>query len=603
MGDNRLKLAEYTLGAGKLDEAEKMCREVLAEEPRSVDALVMLARIAERGARTEMAIQLYRKALKIDPSHDFALNELETLLYTSGRHREAVDVWKGQIAHAPEDSRAHRNLGMCYLALGMLKEAADCFSRALELQPDSSALYQRLGLAYQGLGDYGGAADAFRKAISLDAREPSLHIALAQTLVKLNDSEGAVYAFTRASELEPNSTRGNLQLAQAQIEGGRLKEAESQLKKIVTMDSRSVVAQVLLGEVLIQLGQAEEALPHLLEAIRLDPSHVPAYYHYIFSNQITEEQGALVANLAKAEGSTELTEGERIQLHYALGKAYEDLGYYERAMRNFDLANAKVRRDLSKDAGEFSAARYEDAFDFMVEHFSREFFDQFEPMGSLDELPLFIVGMMRSGTTLVEQLLAGHPQVGAGGDLKFWAQRSRTLNKMAAPPRRERLAEAADAYHELLRSLSPGKKRVTDQHPANCMYLGSIHMIFPKARIIHCRRNPIDTCLSIYTTPLRDPPDFAHSKGNIAFLYRQYLRLMEHWREVLPADRFLEIDYEDLVDDTEGVTRRMVEFAHLKWDERCLPARPLHRQSVDRWRRYEPWLGEFEGLLESVPSS
>jgi len=606
--DSDLKLVEYTLSVGRIDEAEKICREILASNPRSVEALVLLARISERGGRGEMAIQLYRKALKIDPSQEDALNELETLLYTSERHMEAIEVWQGQIAYIPDDPRAHRNLGMCYLALGKFSEAAACFSRALELQPDSAPLYQRLGHVYQNMGKHPEAADAFRKAITLQPREPSLHIALAQTLVRLNDSEGAVYAFRRASELEPGSVRASLQLAEALIEDGQSEEAEQQLKKIISLDPGAVAAYVLLGRLQLQLGQFEDASQNLKEAIRLDPRHVPAYYHSFQNFKTTDEDRDLVEALAVVERD-ELTPEERRMLHYALGKAYDDLGDYERAMVNFDEANQLAGYDRRREGRPFSAERYLKAFDFMIEHFTGEFFEQFEILGSLDELPLLVVGMMRSGAALIERILSAHPQIGAGGDLRYWTDRAKTLNSLGAPPRREKLAEVADAYHQLLRDMAPGKKRVTDKYPQNCMYLGPIHLIFPKARIIHCRRDPIDTCLSIYTTPMSDPPDFAYSRENIVFIHREYQRLMQHWREVLPSDRFLEVDYEELVSDPERVTRQMVEFSGLDWDDACLPDRavataqasePVYKTSVERWRRYEPWLGEFAELRDTV---
>lgn len=609
-----LKLAEHCLRAGRLDDAERACRLVLSANPRSVEALILLARISEKAGKAEMAIQLYRKALKIDPSLGEALDELEDLLYSSGRHQEAIEVWKAQMVHLPDDPRAPRSLGMCYLAIGKLAEAAECFRRALELEPDNAPLYQRLGVAYEGLGKLPEAADAFRKAISLEPREPSLHIALAQTLVRLGDDDGAVYAFSRASELEPDSVRGNIQLAQALVASEKLDEAEAQLKKVLGMDPAALSAHVLLGGVLLQLGKFDEAASVLRQAIRLDPRHVPAYFYYTQSKKITEEDRPLVEALTREESNQELALDDRRRLHYALGKALDDLGDYEGAMRHFVHANRFAAMMPGREGRRFSEEKYLEAFDFAIEHFSREFYDQFEIIGSLDELPLLVVGMMRSGTTLVEQILSSHPLIGAGGELDFWQQKSKTLNTFAVPPNRERLSVIADAYHQLLRSIGPDKRRVTDKMPQNFMYLGPIHMIFPKARIIHCRRNPIDTALSIYFTPMKQTPDFAHDRKNIAFMFKQYQRLMQHWREVLPADRFLEVDYEELVADPEPVIRRMIEFVGLEWDEACLrhemneravrtpsvwqARQKVYKTSVERWRNYEPWLGALKELEE-----
>ncbi len=612
-----LKLAEHCLRAGKLDDAERACRAILNQNPRSVEALVLLARTSHKAGNAEMAIQLYRKALKIDPSLEHALDELEALLYGSGRHQEAIEVWKAQMVHLPNDARAPRSLGMCYLALGRLAEAAECFTRALELEPDNAPLYQRLGIAYQSLGKLPEAAEAFRKAVSLEPREPNLHIALAQTLVNLGDNEGAMHAYSRASELEPDSVRGNIQLAQALMTSDRLEEAETQLKKVLSMDPTALAAHVLFGGLLLQLGKFEEAASALKEAIRLDPHHVPAYFFYTQSKKLTEDDRQLVKDLSREEQNPELALDDRRRLHYALGKAFDDLGEYESAMKHFIQANRYAAMMPGREGRRFSAGKYMEAFDFATEHFSKEFFERFEILGSLDELPLIVVGMMRSGTTLVEQILSSHPQIGAGGELKFWQDRSRILNSLAAPPHREKLAKVADEYHELLRSLGPGKKRVTDKMPQNFMYLGPVHMIFPKARIIHCRRNPLDNALSIYFTPMRETPDFAHNRENIVFMFRQYQRLMQHWREVLPPDRFMEIDYEELVADPEPIIRKMIEFVGLDWDDACLrhdkneravrtpsvwqARQKVYKTSVERWRNYEPWLGALKEL-QDLPS-
>jgi tetratricopeptide (TPR) repeat protein len=613
-----LRLAEHSLKIGRLDDAERACREILSINSRSTEALVLLGRISEKGGRSELAVQLLRKALKIDPANREALDCLENLLYSGGRHLEAAEIWKSQIAHNPDDFAAHRNLGMCYLAMGNLRQAATCFTKALELEPDSAPLYQRLGVAYQGLGDMAAAAEAFRKAITLEPREPSLHIALAQTLVQLNDSEGAVYAFQRASELEPESARGNLQLAQAFLEGGRLDDAENQLRKVIAMDPNLVSAHVFLGGLLNQVGRFDEAVDALTEAIRLDPRHVPAYYFYIQSKKIVDEDRPLIERLAALERDPEQNPDSQRRLHYGLGKAYDDLGEYGAAIRHFDAANAFDRERLRADGRSFSSQRYVDAFNFAIKHYTPEFFEDSEIWGSLDEMPLLIVGMMRSGTTLVEQIVSSHPQIGAGGESTFWTQRGPLLNSLGAHPKREEFAEIANAYHETLRELAPGRKRVTDKMPHNYMFLGPIHMIFPKARIIHCRRNPIDTCLSIYTTPMRESPDFAHVRENIVFAYRQYLRLMEHWRAVLPPDRFLEVDYEAIVANQEEETRRMINFVGLEWDDACLrheendrairtpsmwqARQPVYKSSVARWERYKPWLGAFAELSETTTS-
>lgn len=227
-----------------------------------------------------------------------------------------------------------------------------------------------------------------------------------------------------------------------------------------------------------------------------------------------------------------------------------------------------------------------------------------------DGPPALIVGMPRSGTTLVEQIVSSHPLVAAGGELTFWTDQRETA---AAKDAASRLAAG---YLALLRRIGPGSERVTDKNPFNFLHLGAIRLALPHARFIHVRRDPIDTCLSIYFTRFATPQAFAYDRGDLVFYYRQYERLMAHWRAFIPADRLLEIDYESLIANRESLTRRMIAFCGLPWDAACLAPesnprlvrtasvwqarQPVYRTSVERWRRYEPWLGELSQLRTPV---
>jgi hypothetical protein len=223
--------------------------------------------------------------------------------------------------------------------------------------------------------------------------------------------------------------------------------------------------------------------------------------------------------------------------------------------------------------------------------------------------------MPRSGTTLVEQILSSHPRIAGAGELPFWRQQAIALDEVDHPGTIDEAASRriAGEYLAVLRHSSAMAARITDKMPFNFLWIGLIRLVFPHARFIHCRRHPVDTCLSIYCTSLESIRGFAGDRDDLVFFYREYTRLMDHWRAVLPIDRFIEVDYESLTADLENQARRLIAFCGLEWDAACLrpeqnsrtvqtaskwqARQPIYRSSVERWRSYEPWLGSLRDLM------
>ena len=306
----------------------------------------------------------------------------------------------------------------------------------------------------------------------------------------------------------------------------------------------------------------------------------------------------------------------RINMHFGLGKAFDDLGDQAEAMKHYDAGNR-----LKATTARLDRAGMIKQYDNLISRFTAEALERAgrqlaRPIGPGDDFPIFIVGMPRSGTTLVEQVLSSHADVGAGGELGFWKDCLQSWQAAGQSVEPAFVALAAEQYCAMLGRLAPGALRVTDKLPTNFERLWLIRLALPEARIIHCRRNPVDTCLSIYFTHFKEGLDYAYDRGDLVFYYRQYERLMDHTRRLLPPDRFTEIDYENLIADREEETRRLVAFCGLDWDDACLsPDRnsrvvntasrwqarqPVYATSVERWRRYEPWLGELRDLLPAA---
>jgi hypothetical protein len=303
---------------------------------------------------------------------------------------------------------------------------------------------------------------------------------------------------------------------------------------------------------------------------------------------------------------------QRLRLHLAIGKAAEDLGDYGLAMQHFDSADA-VRRGV----GPFDAAAFSLQIDRMIAHCTPEFIARAAELGSDDVSPVLIIGMPRSGTTLVEQIISMHPEVAGGGELNFWNERGAAwLRNVACAeenPFPEFVTKGRADYLDVLRAIAPKAARVTDKMPFNFLWVGLIHVAFPKAVIIHCRRAAVDTALSIHQTFFHPALAFPTGGAELVQYFRCYERLIEQWRRLLPADRFLEVDYEELTRAPEPGIRRIIAACGLPWNDACLrpesnpravktPSKwqtrqPIYRSSVERWRRYEPWLGPLRALI------
>jgi len=326
--------------------------------------------------------------------------------------------------------------------------------------------------------------------------------------------------------------------------------------------------------------------------------------------RVTRNDDGLLQQMEAALATPGLEATQRHRLHLAIGKAADDLGDYALAMQHFDAADAVRRGSNSFDSAAFSTE-----IDRLIARCSPEWTAGAPELGSCDVTPVLIVGMPRSGTTLVEQIVSMHPEVGAGGELNFWNERGAAWHHTgAAGNEKPFLAKAAADYLKVLRAIAPTATRVTDKMPFNFLWAGLIHAAFPNAVIIHCRRASVDTALSIHQTHFHPSLAFPTGGAELVEYFRSYQRLIDHWRRVLPADRFIEVDYEDLTRAPEPVIRGIIAACGLAWHDACLfpesnpravktPSKwqtrqPIYSSSIARWRRYEPWLGPLRALID-----
>jgi Tfp pilus assembly protein PilF len=438
--------------------------------------------------------------------------------------------------------------------------------------------------------------------------------------------EQAIDLFRRALAVHPQDPRYHRNLAAACKEAGRLEDALRHYRDSLAFEPSSFSAHVHLAETLTQLGQFDEAIAHNRAALRIEPKSPIAYCNLgEFVAQglctFTEEERQRLEDLA---GSSQVSPEDASAFHFTLASALDRDGAFDRAFIHYHRGN-ELKREVYRQTGQaFDASRHRQLVDAIQTVFTPAYFQRVQAMGSDSEIPLFVVGMVRSGTTLVEQILATHPQIHGAGELRTIEQIAATLgmemgDSQPYPFCASRLAVAnvrllADRYLNELRVGRLDASRAVDKMPHNFMHLGLIATLFPHARVIYCRRDPLDLGTAIYLQNFKWMPQ-ATSFEDIASYMEQAHRLMKYWRRNLPLP-IHEVLYEDLVDNLEPAARRLIAFCGLGWDERCLRfhetrrrvqtasklqvRRPIYRSSVGRWKRYEKQLRPFLDMLRRM---
>jgi tetratricopeptide (TPR) repeat protein len=533
-----------------------------------------------------------------------------TNLLRAGRAADAIASLREAALLQPANSIIQHDLGLALLEIGDVPEAIAALQRAIASNPRCADAHFRLGIALEKLGDLGGAIAAYDRATGL---VPSLAEAWfrAGALVHTRGHrEEAIRCFRRAAATAGKTSYGRLGKARALLIEDRNQEAEQVLREALVADPENAMAYDLLGNLLSDFGRFDEARACFERAISIAPLLAGSYYDLVRCRPVTEGDHGLLEGMRAALGTPGLEAEQRLRLHLAIGKAAEDLGDYALAMKHFDAADV-VRRD----SGSFDSSAFSTEIKRLIERCTPELIARAPDLGSPEVTPVFILGMPRSGTTLVEQIVSMHPDVGAGGELNFWNERGAVWHgSFAAGDQRAFLGKASAQYLSVLRAIAPAAARVTDKMPFNFLWAGLIHLAFPFATIIHCRRTLIDTALSIHQTFFHPSLAFPTGGAELVAYFDSYRRLTDHWRSVLPRDRFIDVDYEDLTRAPEPVIRRMIAACGLPWHDACLrpesnprpvktPSKwqtrqPIYRSSVARWRRYEPWLGSLRALVD-----
>ncbi|HEY7307195.1 MAG TPA: sulfotransferase [Bryobacteraceae bacterium] len=528
----------------------------------------------------------------------------------AGRPGEAIAPLRDAALLEPSNPIIQHDLGLACLEVGNIPDAIEAFQKAIGSDPRYTDAYFRLGIALEKLGDIGGAIVAYDRATELLPSLTEAWFRAGALVYELGHRDEAIGCFRRAAATGGNTSFGRLGKARALLAEDRNQEAEKVLRRTLALDPKNALAHDLLGNLLSEFGRFDEARECFRRAIEIAPLLAGSYYDLVRCRPVTSDDDGLLQRMEAALATPGLEAAQRLRLHLAIGKAADDLGDYALAIHYFDAADAMRRDSISFDSAAFSIE-----IDRLIARCTPELIARAPELGSRDATPVLIVGMPRSGTTLVEQIVSMHPDVGAGGELNFWNERGAAWHRSgAAGHETQFLATAATDYLGVLGAIARRAARVTDKMPFNFLWAGLIYLAFPRATIIHCRRTAIDTALSIHQTHFHPSLAFPTGGAELVAYFRSYQRLADHWRNVLPVDRFIEVDYEDLTSAPEPVIRRIIAACGLEWHDGCLrpecnpravntPSKwqarqPIYHTSVARWRRYEPWLGPLRSLVD-----
>ena len=567
-----LQKAERCASDRRLAEGEDICRSILAERPDHVGALRVMADIRIRERNHEECIRYSEEALALDAEDPKLYNLRGRARNNLGRLEDAEKDFRFALQLDPRFADAHSNLGHILMRKGYVEAAEQCFRKAIAREADhglanlnlGTILFERgqtrkaikhlqkgldeemthqagrynLAVALHQIGHLSEAVHNYRQVIANGDTDPDALSNMASALQAMGELESAAAGFETALETNPDHGPSLAGLAGLFELAGQYDRGVALLKPYLKRGNAMPMIHVAYARLLRSTGRGKEALVHLAALAKID----------------------------------DLSDHQQIAIHFTLGDLLDDIGEYEKAFAHYDRAN-RLR------SVEYTSAARKKEVDKLIQAFSEENLDRMADSGRETEQPVFIVGMPRSGTSLVEQILATHPDVIGAGELRdiglMSIEMGRNKEQILYPDcvlnmTARELKGWSKIYLDKLSKISRRVRFITDKMWQNFEHLGLIQLMFPRARVIHCRRSPMDTGLSCYFQSFGSAgPPFSYNLRHIGAYYNEYRRLMDHWQATsrLPI---LDVDYEELVGDTEGQSRRLIEFLGLEWNPECL---------------------------------
>jgi tetratricopeptide (TPR) repeat protein len=605
---------------GQLGEAASHYEQALAIRPGLPETRANLGNVLRALDRPEEPVGRHQKALAVGLGDVGARNDLAGVLPTFGRAEEAIAHYERILAVRPDSADAHFKLGNVLLALGRHQEAMARYEQALAIRADHAEAHNNLGHALLALGRASEAISRYTRAIAIRPGFAEAHNNIGCALQQLERFKEAIAYHERALVIKPDYAEAHTHLGGALHRLDLAEDASAHCRKSIALNPNYADAHYGLGIALEALGRSDEARGALERAVQLAPRRAQYHLALALSGRFRAGDARLAAIEELMRDPAPLSDEDQICLRFALGKAFADLEQHEPSFRHFLEGNALKRRQTAYD--EAATLRF---FERIQTIFTRELMQEKHGGGDPSRTPVFVVGMPRSGTTLIEQILASHSKVFGAGELEEFGKAvfglgqaigaSVTFPEIVPILSAEHLRQLGASYLDLVSAGAGPAARIVDKLPLNFAFVGLIHLALPNARIICARRDRIDTCLSCFSTLFGGNQPHTYDLGELGRYHRAYEAVIQHWRTVLPEGVLLEVQYEDVVEDLEGEARRMVHHCGLEWEEACLAfhetprsvrtasvaqvRQPIYRSSVGRWRPYKHLLQPLFQALDA----
>ncbi len=599
---------------GRLQQAKDVCQRIL-QQKKHPGALLILGWIAHQQREFEVAVERYQQYLTIRPEDAEARYTLGLVLSELGRTEDAIEQFKKSITITADNAAVHRQLGDTYTRLRRLEEAIKPYQQAIALQADDVVTIINLGNAFHGLHRHTQSIPLYEQALAMQPDNVQVHRHLGASYQNSGQTDKAIKCFEQALSLQPNYFDARIKLAQVLRELGRAEEALVHIEQVIALKPDETQAHIILAETLRELGQTDLAVECLEQHLKAQPACGALYYHIAAMKPKKE----LIPVVKKLISDTGLPKSDAIHCHFALGNIYRDGKSFDQAFSHFLKANTLYRETFS-----YETKKNTQIIDGLIKVYSKGSTQAKCHLGSASKLPVFILGMPRSGSTLVEQILSSHSQVHGTGELHALTTAEGGIIQQLeyAKPYPECMplidknmaGEFSAQYLQELALHCPTAKRITDKLLGNFSRIGLIKTLFPHASIIHCQRNSLDNCISIF---FHFFPELKCSfkLSELGQYYLDYQRLMSHWQELFPGE-ILNVQYEELVMDQERVSRQLIDYIGLEWDEKCLDfynserdvrtssniqvRQPMYKKSINRWKHYEKHLQPLIEVLQQA---